>query len=183
MTPGAVFEKSWRVLARGSNGIRALEPPPRPRISVIRCSPPTATGAGHDGKPLMSDLRINSRAFLFATTMANCSAQEQHNTHSKSVENRTGLVSCFGYHGLTVSLDIPDRGFFMRQRQIDSVAAHSAIRSLSLHRLAARATNIILIGPRCSVGRILLPTVYGFSSSPHSHTIKPQPGQPLPYFK
>ena len=34
----AVFEKSWRVLARGSNGIRALKPPPRPQISVIRCN-------------------------------------------------------------------------------------------------------------------------------------------------
>ena len=31
----AVFEKSWRVLARGSNGIPALEPLLRPQISVI----------------------------------------------------------------------------------------------------------------------------------------------------
>ena len=34
----AVFEMSWRVLARGSSGIRALEPPPRPQINVRRCS-------------------------------------------------------------------------------------------------------------------------------------------------
>ena len=33
----AVFEKLWRVLARGSNGIWALESPPRPQVSVIRC--------------------------------------------------------------------------------------------------------------------------------------------------
>jgi hypothetical protein len=33
----AVFEKSWRVMAHGGNGIWALEPPPRPQISVIRC--------------------------------------------------------------------------------------------------------------------------------------------------
>ena len=38
----AVFEKSWWVLARGSNGIGALEPPPWPQFSVIRC---TAEGA------------------------------------------------------------------------------------------------------------------------------------------
>ena len=37
VTVRAVFEKSWRILARGSDGIRVLEPPPRPQISVIRC--------------------------------------------------------------------------------------------------------------------------------------------------
>ena len=33
----AVFETWWRVLARGSNGIGALEPPPQPQIRVRRC--------------------------------------------------------------------------------------------------------------------------------------------------
>ena len=34
----AVFEMSWRVVARASHGIWALESHPRPQISVIRCS-------------------------------------------------------------------------------------------------------------------------------------------------
>ena len=45
----AVFEKSWRVLARGTNGRRALKPPPRPQISVIRCSLHFSRGASGNG--------------------------------------------------------------------------------------------------------------------------------------
>jgi hypothetical protein len=33
----AVFEKTWRIPARGCDGSRALALPPHPRISVIRC--------------------------------------------------------------------------------------------------------------------------------------------------
>ncbi|MEO2036573.1 MAG: hypothetical protein ABGZ35_31240, partial [Planctomycetaceae bacterium] len=49
-----IFEKSWRVLARGGNGSWALALPPRPRVSVIRCSPNYSfqIQAG-PGKPLL----------------------------------------------------------------------------------------------------------------------------------
>ena len=48
--PGAVFEKSWRVVARGSHGIRALHPPPQPQIRVIRCKVNSKTSLSSVGK-------------------------------------------------------------------------------------------------------------------------------------
>ncbi len=41
----------------------------------------------------------------------------------ETTENKTGLVSCFGIHGLTESLDSSGRGFFLRPGHVKSMVS------------------------------------------------------------
>ena len=88
-----MFEKSWRVLARGGHGSWALALPPRPRISVIRCKANV-------------DLLFPRRTGLGINTPASCYVEREHKSNHATETVRVQLAARCHARLFTMETDI-----------------------------------------------------------------------------